>query len=287
MEISPKHIEKIVSLQHIDGSWGVFHSLGFPTPQNPLSTEKALRRLRELGLTKNDEPIKKALAYIRAVLNNTRSLPDRREKVINWDFFEEMMLAAWLKIFLPQDAQAAKTAAFWGELITLSCTSGRFSEQDYFAEYRRRVPKLNPNERPISVCQFYMAHLLGGGVLDSETEKIFLAYVINNSGGIYYVYDRTLSVLPQSFESPAASRYLAALDCLSGYRRAGGLLAHTTDWIYRNKGEKGWDFGKEARDGVYLPLSGSWRNENDRIADCTLRVKRILDRITQSASNPV
>lgn len=48
-----KWVQEIVSLQHEDGSWGLwFHSMGKPTSRFPLTTEQALRRLSILGLTK-------------------------------------------------------------------------------------------------------------------------------------------------------------------------------------------------------------------------------------------
>ena len=89
-----KWVQQIIELQHDDGSWGYFHSLSQPTKAQPITTEQALRRLRILGLTKNDEPIKLALQYMRDCLRGNNRPPDRREKVLNWDAFEAHMLAA-------------------------------------------------------------------------------------------------------------------------------------------------------------------------------------------------
>jgi hypothetical protein len=52
-----KWVKQILDLQHEDGSWGCFHTLSNPTKAQPMTTEQALRRLRILGLTKDDEPI--------------------------------------------------------------------------------------------------------------------------------------------------------------------------------------------------------------------------------------
>ena len=56
--------KEIISLQKPDGSWGYFHTLSNPTKSQPITTEQALRRLKILGLTENDEPIQRALKYI-------------------------------------------------------------------------------------------------------------------------------------------------------------------------------------------------------------------------------
>jgi hypothetical protein len=59
-----KWVQQILDLQLEDGSWVHFHTLSQPTKQQPMTTEQALRRLRILGLTKDDEPIARALAYM-------------------------------------------------------------------------------------------------------------------------------------------------------------------------------------------------------------------------------
>jgi len=60
--------KQVINLQHKDGSWGYFHSLSQPTNEQPMTTEQALRRLRILGFTAEDEPIRRALAYVEKCL---------------------------------------------------------------------------------------------------------------------------------------------------------------------------------------------------------------------------
>ena len=64
-----KCVRQIVELQHEDGSWGCFHTLSQPTKAQPMTTEQALRRLRILGLTKDDEPIARTIVVL-----NTRAI---------------------------------------------------------------------------------------------------------------------------------------------------------------------------------------------------------------------
>jgi hypothetical protein len=59
-----KWVQQILDFQHEDGSWGCFHTLSQPTKAQSMTTEQALRRLRILGLTKDDEPIARAIAYM-------------------------------------------------------------------------------------------------------------------------------------------------------------------------------------------------------------------------------
>ena len=59
-----KIAQEIVLLQKEDGTWGnEFHSLAIPSNKAPLTTEQALRRLKYLGFTIEDEPIRKAVGW--------------------------------------------------------------------------------------------------------------------------------------------------------------------------------------------------------------------------------
>jgi hypothetical protein len=122
-----KWVRQIVDLQHSDGSWGCFHTLSQPAKGKPMSTEQALRRLRALGLSKDDAPIEKALDYMRDVLHGKCQPPDRRERVFNWDAFEAHMIAAWIRIFVPEDLHAMSIARMWVEIIIPSFRSGAFN----------------------------------------------------------------------------------------------------------------------------------------------------------------
>ncbi len=87
-----KWAKKIIALQKENGMWGYFHSLSKPN-ENPITTEQALRRLSVLGYTIEDEPIRKAVAYMSDCLSGKNQIPDRREKLHNWDIFTKLMLS--------------------------------------------------------------------------------------------------------------------------------------------------------------------------------------------------
>jgi len=96
-------VNEIISLQKPDGSWGYFHTLSNPTKSQPITTEQALRRLKILGLTENDEPIQRAIKYIESCLKREIDIPDRREKFRDWEIFRSLMFATWIKIFSLQN----------------------------------------------------------------------------------------------------------------------------------------------------------------------------------------
>lgn len=279
MKSDSKWIRKILSLQQADGSWGYFHSLSKPSKERPMTTEQALRRLWYLGLTSEDEPIKKALQYMKAVISHDICPPDRREAVLNWDFFEQMMMAAWIRRFDPYDQQAVDIAEFWADIIGSACASGTFNPSSYEALYRSKIPKLHSRERLISVPQFYMVKLLSG-IIKTDAERVFMNHIIENPQGIYYIYSNCISDTPEKFASLQTSHYIAALECLSDYCCAREKLSFASEWLLENKDVNGWDLGASAKDGVYFPLSNSWRKEEDRRHDCTMRIQQLLSVIT-------
>jgi len=279
IDYTSKWVRQILDLQHDDGSWGCFHTLSQPTKKQPMTTEQALRRLRILGLTKEDEPVQRALLYIRRCLAGELQPPDRREKVFNWNAFEKHMLATWLRLFEPNDPQALRIARFWAELVTYAFQDGKLNMERYEEAYRKRIPKLHTGERLISISQFYMVNLLQG-MLDARTEDAFVRHIIDNKEGIYYIYGSRIAEVPAEFASKAANSYLTALEQLAGFSCAGEKLKFAVDWIYRHRDDNGgWDMGPSVKDGINFPLSNSWRKPEDRKRDCTVRVEKLLKQL--------
>lgn len=126
---------------------------------------------------------------------------------------------------------------------------------------------------------FYHVALLQG-VLNSATERLLLDYYISRAEGIYYVYDKCLGKLPETFASKETSHYLAAVEALADYPQAKEKLSFVANWLISNKNECGsWDLGSSVKDGVYFPLADSWRRKELRISDCTERISNLLQKI--------
>lgn len=259
-----KIAQQIIMLQNDDGTWGnEFHSLSIPNSKKPLTTEQALRRLKLLGFTILDEPIKKAVDCMTACLNGERKIDNYREKSRDWDLFTKLMLSTWVKIFQPQSKVALECAKHWVTMIETKFANG---------EYDNDTGK-------VDFVTFYEMNLLQG-LLNEETESRMLDYVINHEKGIYYIYGKRISELPNEFQSIETSRYLEAISILSGYKLAKEKLGFVIKWLDNNKDENGqWDLGANAKDNLYFPLSDSWRNADCRKADCTEKINSIINKL--------
>ncbi len=274
-----KWVQQILALQQDDGSWGNFHTLSQPTKQQPMTTEQALRRLRILGLTKGDESIARTLAYMEH--NLMQPYPTVfHEKKHDSKTYGDLMLAAWIRLFDPDNITALSIAKKWAYIITCAFQSGEYSHAEYVKAYESEFTKLNPKAGCLAdFVVFYQLALLPG-LLNHEIEASMLDYVLVHQRGIVYIYESRLDILPEQFTSRKANRYLAAMELLSDYSLAPEKLGFVVDWLKSQQDENGlWDMSSTVKDGIYFPVSDSWLKIENRKRDCTSRVIRLIDKL--------
>ena len=276
MHRNGKWAKQIISLQDGEGKWGYFHSLS-QFYDSPITTEQALRRMERLGFTIEDECIQKAVSYMDHCLTGEKAIPDGREKIHDWDVFTELILSTWIRRFTGDNPNANRIAKQWANVVSEAFSGGDYDHEKYVSAYNDIIkPK---GGRLVSLLNFYPISLVSD-FLDKGTEEAFMDYVINSDNGIYYIYDRKISVLPQVFESREASRYLAAAELLSKYKQANHKLEFVAHWLNDNRNANGkWDMGKAVNDKMYFPLSDDWRKKETREADCTERITALLNEL--------
>jgi len=270
----------ILAAQQPDGTWPswCFHSMARPG-KAPLCTEQALRRLHALGFTTADEPVRRAVSTMAACLRGERKIDTYWETGIDWAVFEPLMLAAWIRRFSPEDPDALAHAHHWARVIEAAFATGDMDEAAYHAAYEAEFHRKERHPRPVDFSPFYHAMLLPG-VLSPDAERAMLRHILARPDGMYYVYPRPLMHPPLPFASKETSQWLGALEVLAAYPAARELLAFAAAHLYLNARPDGtWDLGPKANDGVYFPLSDSWRSEALRRADCTERIQAFLHRI--------
>lgn len=274
-----KWAKQIIAQQDDEGKWGWFHSLS-QIYDSPITTEQALRRLERLGYTMEDECIRKAVSYMEDCLTGKKAIPDRREKLHDWDIFSSLILSTWIRRFTPHSDHANRIAQKWAAIITRAFQSGFYDHKEYAAAFRDIWGIMPKGGRFLDFVSFYSISLIEN-CLDKKTEHALLDYVINKEDGIYYIYDKNLSQLPACFQSREASRYLGAIELLAEYRFSPEKLTFAAEWLMDNRGNNEmWDMGKVSNDRVYFPLSDDWRRKEIREADCTERIQALLTKLS-------
>lgn len=278
MHRDTKWARKIISLQDDEGKWGCFHTLS-RLSNAPMTTEQALRRLKYLGFTIEDNCIEKAVEYMSDCLTHKKEIPDGKEKIQDWEIFSNLMLATWIRLFVDDNVAANRVAHQWAEVITAGFENGMFDYNKYVDTYAKAI-RLPPKGARILGCTSFYPVSLVAGCLDKKIENAYIEHIINNDGGIYYIYERKISIVPEEFQSKKASHFLAAIELLSEYEVSKRQLLYVVNWLQQNKNARGkWDMGNIVNDKVYFPLSDSWRNAEIREADCTERINRILNKL--------
>lgn len=269
-------------MQNPDGTWGSqFHTLSMPDRRRGLiTTEQALRRLKILGFTIGDEPIRRAVDCMLACLRGERKIDSYWEKGHDWALFTRLMLCTWVREFDPEEPLALDFARRWARVIEGAFAGGGYDFAAYSEAYTAEFNSPIRGGRERDFVDFYHVSLLRG-MLTEGTESKFLDYIVNKPEGIYYICDGPVSVPPKEFASRETVRYLSAMELLLGYRLGPGKLRFAADWLRENRDAGGlWDLGPKAADRVHLPLADSWRRKGSRQADCTYWVGSILARLT-------
>jgi hypothetical protein len=275
-----KWARKIIELQHDDGSWGYFHTLSKPSPKQPITTEQALRRLEILGFTVDDKPVKKAVNYMNNCLMGKNRIPDREEKTHNWKLYTALMLSTWIRIFTQDNKAANNVAGQWAEIINSSFANKEYDHNIYVNKYENVFGiKLNPKAgRLVDFVHFYPISLLTN-VLDKKIEAQYFKYILEHDCGMYYIYDKKIKDVPKIFQSKITNNYLRAIEILAKYNNpeCKKQLKYAAKWLKENMTKNNeWDMGKESKDGIYFPLSDSWKLKEDRIRDCSYKMNQLL-----------
>lgn len=77
-----KWAKQILDSRDSEGMWGNFHTLSQPAGNKAITTEQALRRLRILGFTKDDKPIRQALDRMCLCVSGRKSIDSYYEKTM-------------------------------------------------------------------------------------------------------------------------------------------------------------------------------------------------------------
>lgn len=264
-------IEDLALRQNLDGGFGRFHSM---SSDSSITTEKALRRFLFLGLNKDFQIVEKCLQYVKKCLYKEIIVPDRREEVINWDVFEELMFSAWLNMFQVEDEKVASIQQVWKNVIENSIINNEFSFMEYKKQYRfmHGIKGL----REIGPSSFYMVCLLKNKLTPSAKQAYF-QYVMEH--GIYYIYNKNLNEVPTVFDSKNTIYYLIAIKLISVYANLEMDLNFVKTWLNNNKSDDYWDMSNLKPDGIVFPTSDNWRIYENKLVDINNFINEVLSEL--------
>lgn len=268
-------IEDLIKNQKQDGSFGAFHSM---SKGNQITTEKALNRFFYLGLDKNNPVVEKTLSYVKKCFDGELEIPDRKEKVLQWDVFEKLMFGAWLVFFNVEHDRVKNLQLIWADIIRESVKDGKFNVDLYKTNYQRSFGKLKSGQRVIDPTSFYMVNFLRNQ-LDEYTSMAYFEHIMEK--GIYYIYNKNLYELPKVFDNKNTIFYLLAIRFAASYARNGEKLNFVKRWLCDNLAQDGfWHMENVKTDGIIFPTSSSWRIKENKLNDINNFIKyQIIDKL--------
>lgn len=261
-------LENFYSKQLQDGSFGYFHSMSI---NSTITTEKFLRRCMFLDIDKTNLYLSKTLNYLKRCLNRECEIPDRKEKVLQWHNFEDLMFSSWLVIFDDVNDKVQTIIDIWINLIESSIENDQFSFVLYKQNYQNQFGKLNSGQRVIDPTNFYVVTLLINK-LNETTRKYYYEYIMDK--GIYYIYGNNLRNLPEEFDHRWTIYYLYAIKLASSYNSS--CLEKVKKWILKHQAKDGFWYVKNIKaDGNIFPYSNNWKKQEAKLND----IKRFMDNI--------
>lgn len=268
------HIVTITQQQYEDGSFGRFHSMN-TSDASEFTTEKALRRLLNLGLDKEDMPIQKVTEYMHLFMKDKLELRDRVEKKHDWRVLTRLFTTTWLSIIDKNDVTAKKEAQIWTETVKAGFQKDAFNQTDYLSAYKTIIQPIKGKSHWM-IENFYMVSLMSK-FLDEKTKVKFVKHLLHHHEGIYYIYGNRLIDFPATFNSLNCHRYLQAIELLIDFNIKLPELDRIVAWIQSHQLDNGlWDLGSKTKDKMIFPTSDNWRKPLHRQLDHTIRVARMI-----------
>ena len=275
-----KWYRQLADEQFDNGSWGRFHSMDARIKDRLkfVSTEGALRRARDLGLSRSDPMMQKSLALMQRYLRKEEQWPDYTEKhhdngksfMVAFPF----LIAANLSLFDPQNELLHEKREICLNMLAKAFKSGSFDEQIW-----------EQDNRDYSGCclRAWMVYplwlLQGADELSADLERQYLNYIWHRAEGIYYI-SKNAPAVKYHLEDKGFTTWLLALEALSGFSLFAEFMAD--DVFEHLLGE----VNRLMAGAVKLPpahaITGhyaeSWRNRGVRECDLIIRILRLLVR---------
>ncbi len=272
-----KWIQRLVSAQWPDGSWGRLHSADTASAQSVPTTEIGVERGVSLGLGANSPAMRAAGKYLEAVLHGKMAIRDPREKNDRWPLGVELFAASTLAQIKPAFRAIDQAWERWSAIATHSVQSGQYQAKDEL-EAHRRLTGVSVEGSYLRLSSKYALTLLGSrwSDLPAAVEQALFDWIWQKESGIGY-YGQKVSEPPGSGHPGAIERWLRSQELLSLLPSWRGASPGIIEWLWESRDSDGlFDLGPRSKTSVVLPYSESWRRRGARQVDWSVRICKTL-----------
>jgi hypothetical protein len=278
-----KWIALLQNTQQPDGTWGRFHTQDTKIKQPFATTEAAIRAALDSGLDRYSPILQKTQKALEDYVVGKTCWPDPPEKHDNplaWFVWVRHYSAAVLSQIDPHHPLLEEFWNTWAEAVTASFRSGSYDRQREIKALNELLNCRMKNPVPFHVMYPLLILSATDNRLPGDLERQLLDYVLRSPRGIYYMYDKTLS-LPLPILSKHFWSWTQAHRLLSRFRLWRELAEEVLSWIWDQRNAAGfWDLGSQISRKPYssFPLSESWKRAENRLIDCSVEMLTLLAR---------
>ena len=279
--LNSRWVKQLEDAQEVNGSWGRFHSQDTKVKKPFRTTEEAIRRALALGLTAQDEVLKRAIGYMEAIMEGREHWTDQAEKHEGWPVNIRVITAATLATIVPDHPLLVEFQNRWLEILHRTFASGSYDPLVERQAHRELHGIVTPGKY-LHLGMLYPLLILSSipGGLPTRLEQSLLQWLWNREEGIYYVTPRSLNRFPD-IDSPTFPAWLDGLELISRFMNGRQVVSRALDWINAQKNSGGfWDLGPRARTSIYFPLSEDWRIPGKRVIDGSVRILLLLKKFS-------
>ena len=285
---SSRWIKILQDSQWEDGTWGRFHTQDTKVKQPIPTTESGIRIALDSGLDKESPILQNSIDFIVDHIDGRaewRDWPEKHDNPAAWFIVTPYLSAANLALI---DNEHPKLGNFRNTWVTIAATAFASGTYDREVEIQTSNRIMNCERKELAAFHNMYSLILLSATrerLRPSLERLILEYVMSKPDGIYYLYDRKLSEMPD-VRAKKFWIWLYTQLLLSRFplwhEYAGSFVAEI--WAQRD-GQGFWDFDKGIGRKPYtpFPLSESWRGRGNRTIDCSVVVLKLLSRYCEHA----
>ncbi len=272
-------VQQLILEQHLDGSWGRFHSPNSTSRQKIISTEFSIDRGLALGLDASHPAFCRVVDYLTQLLSGQRDFPDPAERNDRWPVGVGLFSAAALALLKPNHPFLDHAWDLWAEIAARAFKNGDYDAEAEIQAHHN-LTGATIKDSYLLLNNKYALTLLSARI-DDLPETLFaqiVAWVWNYSQGIRYL-GVSPAKLPVDMNPGILDRWFSTHELLSRFPTWCDLAGDVIDWLLMGMDDDGfWDFGPRRTGSYYFPLSPNWRKAIYRKFDWSTRVLVLLSR---------
>jgi len=278
-----KWIALLHNSQQPDGTWGRFHTQDTTVKQPFLTTEAAIRAALDIGLDQHSPVLQKVQQAIVGYVEGSTCWPDPPEKHDNplaWFIWVRHYSAAVMAQIDPRHPLLEEYWHIWAEAVQTAFLTGSYDRHREIEALNSLLKCCMKNPVPFHVKYPLLILSATDNRLPTELERRLLDFLIYHQKGIYYIYDKAISMRP-AILSKGFWGWIQAHKLLSRFLLWRMVAQDALDWIWAQRTAQGfWDLGSKIYRKPYTsyPLSETWRRPENRLIDYTVEMLTLLSK---------